>query len=102
MVQPKPAIGPNSSQVLVRFAFRLVLLSTFATFSTQVFGTVFSALLVLSALFCAFVGMLRREAIFSPVFTHWDEAATCAVLGHLIAVLLMELFRVLAILMPRL
>jgi hypothetical protein len=77
----------SSSQVLVRFIFRLGLVSTFATFSPEGFGTVFAALLALSAIFCAVVGILRRESIFGPMLTHWDEAAACAVLGHLVVAL---------------
>jgi hypothetical protein len=38
----------NSTQVLFRFAFRLVLLITCATFGAQGFGLTFAALLVLS------------------------------------------------------
>ena len=28
---------------------------------------------------------MRREQMFGPVLTHWDEAAAYAVLGHLAA-----------------
>ena len=77
----------NSTQVLFRFAFRIVLLSTFAAFSTQGFATVFAALLALSAIFCAIVGAMRREALFGPVLTHWDEAAAYAVVGRLVSAL---------------
>jgi hypothetical protein len=77
----------SSPQVLVRFVFRLGLVSTFATLSPEGFGTVFAALLALSAIFCAVVGALRRESIFGPMLTHWDEAAACAVLGHLVVAL---------------
>lgn len=77
----------SSSQVLARFVLRLGLVGTFATFSPEGFGTVFAVLLALSAIFCAVVGALRREAIFGPVLTHWDEAAACAVLGHLVTAL---------------
>ena len=89
MEEPRPTIPHqfNSSQVLLRFVFRLVLLSTFATFSTEGFGTVFAALLALSAIFCAVVGAMRREAMFGPMLTHWDEAAAYAVLGHLVSAL---------------
>jgi hypothetical protein len=59
----------------------------FATLSPEGFGTVFAALLALSAIFCAVVGALRRESIFGPMLTHWDEAAACAVLGHLVVAL---------------
>ena len=85
MDEPRPIIShpPHSSQVLFRFVFRLVLLSAFASVSTRGFGTAFASLLVLSAIFCAIVGLIRREPVFDPVLTHWDEAATYAVMGHL-------------------
>ena len=89
MQEPKPTIPHqfNSLQVVVRFVFRLLLLSIFATFGTQGFGTTFGAVLELSAIFCAVVGAMRREAIFGPMLTHWDEAATYAVIGRLVTAL---------------
>jgi hypothetical protein len=75
----------SSSQVLWRFVLRLLLLTAFATFSSQGFETTFAALLTLSATFCAVVGAMRREAIFGPVLTHWDEAAAYAVIGCLVS-----------------
>jgi hypothetical protein len=80
----------NSLQILLRFMFRLLrllLLSTFATFGAQGFGTTFAAILALSATFCAVVGAMRREAMFGPVLTHWDEAAAYAVIGRLVSAL---------------
>jgi hypothetical protein len=41
----------------------------------------------LSAIFCAVVGAMRREAMFGPVLTHWDEAAAYAVIGLLVSAL---------------
>ena len=73
----------NSSQVLVRLLFRLVLLSAFATMSSQGFGKAFAGLLALSAIFCAVSGALRQEAILGPVLTHWDEAAAYAFISRL-------------------
>jgi hypothetical protein len=89
MAEPRPTIPQqlNSSQVLFRFVFRLVLLSTFATFGTQGFVTAFAALLALSAVFCAIVGAMRREPMFGPALTHWDEAAAYAVIGRLVSAL---------------
>lgn len=89
MNEPKPVISrqPNSSQVLVRFAIRLTIVTAFASFSTHAFGIVFADLLVLSAIFCTLIGAMRRERIFSPVLTHWDEAAACALLGGLVVAL---------------
>jgi small basic protein len=88
--EPRPTIPRqfNSKQVLSRFAFRLVLLITCASFGGQGFGLTLATLLILSAVFCAVVAVMRREAIFGPVLTHWDEAVTCAALGHLATALI--------------
>ena len=87
MEQPQPKLPiPHqftSSQVLFRFALRLALVSSFATLGTHGFGTSFAALSVLSALFCAVMGAARREAVFGPVLTHWDEAVAYAVISRL-------------------
>lgn len=87
MQESRPATPPqpNSRQVLLRAAFRLVVVSAFATFGTQGFGQTFATLLALTAIFCAVVAAMRGEAIFGRVLTHWDEAATYAVLGRLVA-----------------
>jgi hypothetical protein len=87
MNEPKNTIPHqlNSWQVLFRFAFRIVLLSTFATFSTQGFRAAFVALLALSSIFCAVAGALRQEAILGRVLTHWDEAAAYAFISRLIS-----------------
>jgi len=87
MPQPRPTIAhaPDWRQVLFRFLFRLLLLIAFATFATRGFGTTFSALLAMSAIFCAVAGTIRREEMFGFVLTHWDEAAAYAVLGHVAA-----------------
>ena len=87
MPQPRSTIAhaPDSRQVLFRFLFRLLLLIAFATFATRRFGTTFSALLAMSAIFCAVAGTIRREEMFGSVLTHWDEAAAYAVLGHVAA-----------------
>jgi hypothetical protein len=78
------AIPPqtNSRQVVFRIVFRLVLLTTFANVGSQGFGNTFAALVALSAVFCIVTGAMRREVIFGPTLTHWDEAALYAVAGH--------------------
>jgi hypothetical protein len=88
MQQLRPAVPPrlNSPQVLFRAILRLVLLSAFAAFGSQGFSQTFASLLALAAIFCAIVAAMRGEAIFGRVLTHWDEAATYAVLGRLVAV----------------
>jgi hypothetical protein len=88
MQHSRSALPPqlNSRQVLFRLLFRLVLLVAFAGLGGQGFGTTFATLLAMSAIFCAIVAAMRREAMFGHVLTHWDEAATYAVLGHLVTV----------------
>ncbi|HEY7662616.1 MAG TPA: hypothetical protein VH934_05790 [Xanthobacteraceae bacterium] len=86
MQETRPALPPqhSSRQVLFRAAFRLVVVSAFATFGTQGFGRSFATLLALAAIFCAMVAAIRGEAIFNRVLTHWDEAAAYAVLSRLV------------------
>ena len=86
MEQPKPTFPHqlNSSQVLFRFVFRIVLLSALATLGARGIRTTSATLLALSAIYCAVVGAMRRELMFGPVLTHWDEAAAYAVIGWLL------------------
>jgi len=70
--------------VLLRILFRLVLLIALATFGGQGFGRTFAALLALSAVFCVVAGAMRREAIFGPTLTHWDEAVVYALADHVV------------------
>jgi hypothetical protein len=88
MQESRPATPPrlNSRQVLFRAAFRLAVVSAFATSGTQGFGQTFATLLALTAIFCAIVAAMRGEAIFGRALTHWDEAATYAVLSRLAAI----------------
>ena len=85
--QPKPPFFRqfNSSQVLLRFFFRLAVLCAFSTLGARGFAPAFAALSALSALFCGVVGAVRREVVFGPVLTNWDEAAAYLLLGRLAA-----------------
>ena len=84
--QPKPPFFPlNSSQVLLRFFFRVAVLCAFSTLGAKGFAPAFAALSALSALFCGVVGAMRREAVFGPALTNWDEAAAYLLLGRLAA-----------------
>ena len=37
----------------------------------------------MAAIFCAVAGAMRREEMFGPVLTHWDEAVAYAVIARL-------------------
>lgn len=72
--------------VLARFAVRVVLLATFAAFGSIGFGRSLAALLWMSIILCAGVGLIRREPLFSPSLNHWDEAVAFGALFALVHV----------------
>ena len=65
----------SSTQVLLRFALRLVAFSVFAAIGAAGFRIMFPTLMSLSAIYCAIAATFRGEAMFGRVLTHWDEAA---------------------------
>jgi hypothetical protein len=75
----------SSSQVLIRFALRLVLFSVFAVIGAAGFRIMFPTLMILSAIHCTILATLRGEEMFGRVLTHWDEAAAYGALACLIA-----------------
>ena len=86
MEKPEPALlhRASSAHVLFRFVFRFTLLSAFAALGPQLFVTALAQFLALAAIFCAIAAAVRRESMFGPVLTHWDEALVCAITGHLL------------------
>jgi hypothetical protein len=89
----KPRLAPphqlGSTQVLVRFALRLVVFSVFAAIGATGFRIMFPTLMTLSAIYCAIAATVRGEAIMGRVLTHWDEAAGYGALACLFAKLVM-------------
>ncbi|MCC8938071.1 MULTISPECIES: hypothetical protein [Bradyrhizobium] len=67
-------------QVLVRFGFRLAIMTGFAMFANVGFGKGLVVLLWMSALICAVVAVVRREPPFTAQLNHWDEMAGYAAL----------------------
>jgi hypothetical protein len=51
------------------------------------FAQAFPRLLLLAGLFCSLWAIVRREAMFGPVPTHWDEAAALIIMSRLAAVI---------------
>jgi Na+/H+ antiporter NhaB len=88
-VQPIPDIPRrlNTIQVLIRFLLRLVLVGTLASMGHQGFAQTLAPLLALTVIFCAIVAVTRREQLFGPVLTHWDEAAGYALMACSLPVL---------------
>lgn len=65
----------KSTQALVRFGLRLVIMTGFAAFGSVGFVRSFAALLGMSTILCAVVGTIRREPPFAADLNHWDEMA---------------------------
>jgi hypothetical protein len=70
----------RSTQVLVRFALRMVILVVFAMFGSIGFARSLAALLWMSTILSAVVGMMKRERPFDISLNHWDETAVYAAL----------------------
>jgi len=64
----------KSTEALIRFGLRMVILAAFAAFGGLGFGNSLIALLWMATVFSAVTATLRREHPFDSVLTHWDEA----------------------------
>jgi hypothetical protein len=75
----------TSLQVLGRFFWRVVILFILAAAGRHGFEKTFASLLMLAAIYCGFTAAFRREPLFGPSLTHFDEAAAFAVIAYLIS-----------------
>ena len=71
--------------MLIRFCLRMSILVIFATFGAIGFGRSLAALLWMSIILCAVVGLMRREPPFGIVLNHWDETVAYAALFSLVS-----------------
>lgn len=76
----------RSTRVLVRFALRVTILVFFAASASVGFGKALAALLWMSIILCAVVGAMRRESLFGPVLSHWDEMVAYAAMFALVTI----------------
>ena len=74
----------STTRVLVRFSVRTLLLIAFAAFSSVGFGRSLAALLWMSIILCAVVGVMRREPPFGTTLNHWDEGVAFGALFALV------------------
>jgi hypothetical protein len=74
----------RSTQVLVRFSLRIIVLVVFAMFGSVGFARSFAALLWMSTILSAVVGAMKRERPFDIGLNHWDETAVYAALFCLV------------------
>jgi hypothetical protein len=77
----------RSAQVATRFLARLAFFGAFALLSRHGLDQMMACALGTMALFSAITASVRRETVFAPVLTGWDEAAAygliCALLIRL-------------------
>jgi hypothetical protein len=76
----------RSTQVLVRFCLRMIILAVFASFGSIGFARSLAALLAMSAVLSLVVATMRQELPLDSVLTHWDEAAAYGSLWCLLCV----------------
>jgi hypothetical protein len=75
----------KSTQVLVRFGLRMIILVIFASFGGVGFGRSLAALLWMSIIVSAVVGAVKREDPFGRVLNHWDETVAYLALCYLVS-----------------
>ena len=75
----------RSTQVIVRFCLRMIILVIFAAFGSIGFGRSLAALLWMSAILAAVMGAMRREPLMDTVLNHWDEMVAYVALCCLVS-----------------
>ena len=70
----------TSTQVIVRFGLRIMILAFFATLGSIGFGRSLAALLWMSTILGAVIATIRREPPFDKALNHWDETVAYAAL----------------------
>ena len=75
----------KSTEVIVRFCLRMVILVVFATFGSVGFDRSLTALLWMSTILSAVLATLEREQPLATVLNHWDETMAYAALCCLVS-----------------
>jgi hypothetical protein len=75
----------RSTQVIARFGLRMIILVIFATLGSIGFGRSLVALLCMSTVLSAVIGVMRREPPFDSALNHWDETVAYAALCCLVS-----------------
>jgi hypothetical protein len=78
--------GLASSRVLIRFGVRMIILATFAGFSSIGFTRGLATLMWMAIVFSSVVAIIRRERLLESDLNHWDETAAYAAVSSLISI----------------
>ena len=82
---PNSARELKSTQVLVRFGLRMIVLVIFAAFGSIGFDRSLTALLWMSMILSAVLATLEREQPLAAVLNHWDETMAYGALCCLVS-----------------
>jgi len=63
----------RSTQVVVRFCLRMIILVIFATLGSIGFARSLATLLWMSILLSVVIAVMKRERPFDTILNHWDE-----------------------------
>jgi hypothetical protein len=74
----------RSTQVIVRFFVRMIVMVVFADCGSIGFSRSLAALLGMSTILSAVIGAMRREPLLDAVLNHWDETMAYAALCCLV------------------
>jgi hypothetical protein len=75
----------NSARVLFRFGLRPIVLLDFAMLGPHGYANALFALFIMCVVMCAAWAAIRREPLFGPALSNWDEAAAYGCLAALTA-----------------
>ena len=70
----------QTTRVIIRFRLRMVILFSFAAYSSIRFDQILTLLLLMSTMLSAALATLKREEPLAPTLNHWDEAVACVAL----------------------
>jgi hypothetical protein len=76
----------TSARVLIRFGVRMIILATFAAFSSIGFVTSFATLMWMAIVFSSVVAIIKRERPFQSDLNHWDETVAYAAVFSLVSI----------------
>jgi hypothetical protein len=64
----------------------MIILATFAAFSSIGFTRGLATLLWMAIVFCSVVAIVRRERVFESDLNHWDETAAYTAVFSLVSI----------------
>ena len=75
----------TSARVLVRFGVRMIILASFAAFSSIGFTRGLATLMWAAIVFSSVIAIVKRERLFESDLNHWDETVAYAAVLYLVS-----------------